>query len=371
MIIPQILLNDLSKDNTYFFEDILLKISPIIKGANFILWEETILFERNFSDYIGCKYWVGTKSWTSALYLWLLALWIWNWDEVITTAMTFNATIEAIVATGATPVFCDIKYSNGNIDEEKIEPLITNKTKAILAVHLYGSSCNNQRLTEICSKYNLYYIEDACQSHWTIQDWKKVWSYWDISCFSFMPAKVLWACWDAWMVLTNKEDIYSKLLLLRNHWRKDKYLHTTFWFNERIDNIQAAILDIKLWKLDSFIHKRRKIAKRYYAKLKFESFFTQEDIKNNNFYVYPIKVNNREELIINLNKLWIKTGVYYPIPNHLQPVFSYLGYKKGDFPVAEKLAATTLAIPMHPFLEDWEIEYVISQLNNNSDYAYR
>lgn len=361
---------DLKKEAPLFEKDVLLKVSNLIKDADFILREDTLLFEKRFSEYIWCKYWVWVKSWTAALYLSLIALWIWKWDEVITTPFTFNATIEAIVYTWAKPVFCDVKIEDWNIDEKKIEKLITKNTKGVLPVHLYWNSCNNNIISDICKRNNLFFIEDACQAHWSIYNWNKLGSFWDVSCFSFMPAKVLWAYWDAWIVLTNDKNIYDKIIKLRDHWRTEKYLHTYLWFNERIDNIQSAILNIKINKLDDFITKRRSVAKQYKEYITFDTFFEKDNLNNNNFYVYPIKVKNRLKLVEILKEKWISTGIYYPIPNHLQPVFRYLWYKKWDFPHAELLSDITLAIPMHPFLLDTEIEYIIKEINNLSKYAY-
>lgn len=185
-----------------------------------------------------------------------------------------------------------------------------------------------------------------------------------------MPAKVLGAYGDAWMVLTHNPSIAEKCYWLRDHGREAKYLHTSLWFNERIDTIQAAILGIKLGSINEFIKKRRVVAKRYFDQLHFQSFFSVDELNSINFYVYPLKVTLRDEFIKKLYDKGIKTGVYYPIPCHLQPVFSYLWYKKWDFPIAEKIAEINVAIPMNPYLEDDEVEYIINEVNKLDEHAY-
>lgn len=358
----------LARESKYFQKEVGEAFERMSLNADFVLREETRNFESNFAKYIGTDYACGTKSGTSALFLGLLALWITSGDEVITTPLTFIATSEAIAHTGARPVYCDVKLQDGNIDEEKIEALITSKTKAILWVHLYGNPCNNEKILEICKKHGLFYVEDASHAHGVQDNGKKLWSFGDIACFSFMPAKVLWAYGDAGIVVTSHAHIHERIEQLRNHGRSSKHIHSFIGYNERIDNLQAGILDIKLKKLDEAIAKRREIAKRYVKDINFPVYCNASLLDSLNFFAYCIKCEKRDILAEKLQEKGISTGLYYPVALHLQPAFSYLGYKKWDFPHAEYISQTSLALPVHQLLEEEEIEYIIETLREFSDF---
>lgn len=351
------------------YEFIKNKINPaltdIIKNGHFILGKDLEKFEVDFAEYCGCLHAVGVASGTAALHLALTALGLKKGDEVITTSMSFNATAEAIALTGATPVFIDVNEKNLSIDVQKIEARITKKTRAILPVHLYGIPVEIEKIMRICRKHKLFLVEDCAQAHGSLFQNRHVGSFGDIGCFSFMPSKNLGCFGDAGCIVTNNQTLAEKIKKLRNHGRTTKYIHDELGFAERMDNLQAAVLNIKLKFLDKWNQRRQEIAKTYDTQLdlsKIKRIETTPKSKNS-YYVYNILVKNREELSEALREKNIETGIYYPLPLHLQPVFKDLGYKEGDLPIVERLAKKILAIPMHPFLKENEIEYIISQVN--------
>ncbi len=363
-----IALIDLKREYDFLNKTITPTIVNVIKESRFILGPEVTKFENMFARYCGTKYAVGVASGTAALHLALVALGIKSGDEVITTTMTFNATAEAIVLAGAKPVFVDIREDNLSIDTSKIETAITKSTKAIIAVHLYGIPADMKKIKQLCKKYNLFVIEDAAQAHGSSYFGRKAGSLGDIGCFSFMPAKNLGSYGDAGGIVTNNLKLAQKVRQYRDHGRIEKYVHYAPAFAERMDNLQAVVLMVKLKYLDQWNKQRARIAKRYDKFLdltKVRLINIDKETTNSN-YVYTILVDNRQRLIKRLLEKGISTGVYYPIPLHLQPMFKDLNYRKGALPVAEKLARQTLSLPMHPFLTIKEIDYVIDQVNRNA-----
>lgn len=345
-------------------------LDNIMGRGDFILGKEEIMFEKEFAQYCGLKYAVGVNSGTDALFLGLLSLGIKKGDEVIVPAFTFIATALAVSYTGAKPVFVDIDERTYNIDIKKIEKAITKGTKAIIPVHLYGHAVEMEPLLKIARRYNLKVIEDCAQAHGAAYTFssgkrKKVGNIGDIGCFSFYPTKNLGAGGDGGIIVTNSKTIYETLLKLRDYGRKGRYEHIMFGYNSRLDTIQAAILRIKLKNLDKNNNLRRQKAS-YYNKLLSNMptiILPQEQPYARHIYhLYAVRVKNRSKIIAQLSKKGIRTLIHYPIPLHLQKVYKSLNYKKGQFPVAEKVAGEILSLPFYPHISFKEIKYVADTL---------
>ncbi len=346
-------------------DDIDRTIEEIALNSRFVLGKETQDFEQAICKYCNVKYAVGVASGTDALILALTALGITKGEEVITTPFTFMATAEAISRVGARPVFVDIDRRTYNIDPAKIEKAITPNTKAIIPVHLYGNPCDMDSVLKIAGEHKLKVIEDAAQAIAATYNNRKIGSFGDAGCLSFFPSKNLGAFGDGGMVLTNEKDIAEKLKLLRVHGTTSKYRHSVIGFNSRLDNLQAAILSIKLRKLDEWTEKRRKIARRYNTALKDISTIPQEQDKGKHVYhLYAIRVKQekRDALLSFLNENGVESRVYYPIPLHLQECYKELGYKEGDFPEAESAALETLVLPLFSEIDEDQQKYVIKMV---------
>ncbi len=357
-------------------------INRVLDNTAFILGEEVTKFEEEFAKFCGAKYGIGTSSGTSALHLALLSLGIGEGDEVITTPYTFTATVETIIHSGAKPVFIDIHPRNYNVDLQKLEEFIkkrckiSSKTgqlanrltgklvKAIIPVHLYGQPCDLDPILELAEEYNLKVIEDACQAHGGEYKGKRVGSIGDVGCFSFYPGKNLGAYGDGGMVVTNDEKIANKIRCLRDHGRREKYEHLIVGYNYRLDALQAAILRVKLKYLDEWNEKRRKNSSIYNGLLKDLNIITpyEEEYAKHVYHLYVIRIKRRYEVYKFLQEKGIACGIHYPLPLHLQKAYHSLGYKKGDFPVAEKCAQEVISLPIYPELKRKEIEYIVKIL---------
>lgn len=337
-------------------------IRNIIDNTSFIMGKPVEEFENNFANYCNAEYCVGTSSGTSALYLVLKALGIKEGDEVITVPNTFIATSEVISQVGAKIKFIDVDEETYNMDVEKLKNTIDENTKAIIPVHLYGHSCDMDQILEIAKEHNLKIIEDCAQAHGTKYKDKKI-PIGEIGCFSFFPAKILGAYGDAGCVVTNNEELANKIKLLRNHGREKKYEHLIEGFNHRLDSLQAAILNVKLKYLNEWIERRRNNAKLYSGLLKNVIMPIEKDYSKHSYYVYTIRVKNRDKLQEFLKENGIATQIYYPIPLHLQSAYKNLDYKEGDFPVTEKIAKEILSLPMFPELTEEEIKYICEKVN--------
>jgi len=344
-------------------------IRRVVECGEFILGNEVKAFEVEMAEYLGVKHAVGVASGTDALRFALIACGIKPGDEVITTPFTFIATAEAITQCGAVPVFVDIEPRTYNIDADKIEAKITQKTKAILPVHLYGQPANMLKIMELSRKYNLKVIEDCAQAMGALYVDAHVGSLGDAGAFSFFPSKMLGAYGDGGMVVTNDSKIAEKVAMLRNHGGKNKYCSIVSGFNSRLDEIQAAVLRVKLGHLDAWRNLRQQKATLYSDLL--------EDIKGitvpycardtyHAFNYYTIRVANgkRDELRQHLNDKGIATAVYYPLSLHLQKVYETLGYKLGDFPESEKAQEEVLSLPIYPELEDGKIKRVVQVIQD-------
>jgi dTDP-4-amino-4,6-dideoxygalactose transaminase len=354
-------LADLSLQYRGIQDEVLAKIRVIIESNAFIQGKWVTEFERDFSAAHGLIHAAGCSNGTSALHLALAALGIGHGDEVITTAMTFVATAEAICHAGATPVFVDVDPDSLNIDPKAIESAVTPKTKALLPVHLYGNPCDMDAIMNVAKRNHLLVIEDCAQAHLAKYKGIPVGTFGNACTFSFFPGKNLGAYGDAGLVGTadqSRMDIVRRLL---DHGRQSKYEHTVVGYNYRMDAIQAGILCVKLTRLASWTTARQRIAARYSKTLvaggfKIITIATETDMV---YHQFPVHVSNRDEAIKMLFDAGIQTGIHYPIPLHLQPAFKFLGHKKGDLPVAEKAASTILSLPIFPELSEEQIEHVI------------
>jgi len=341
-------------------------IEKVIENTSFIMGENVFKFESEFAKYCNKKYAVGISSGTSALRLALKAIGIKPGDEVITVPNTFIATVEAIRQLGAKVVFVDVDKDSYNIDPKKIENAITDKSKCILPIHLYGQPADIKHINEIAEKYNLKVIEDSCQAHGAEFNGEKVPI--NTGCFSFYPGKNLGAYGDCGAVVTNDEDIALKVSMLRDHGRKpgEKYEHTILGSNERMDAIQAAILRVKLKYLDTWIEARRKNALIYNKLLKGTDVVLpiEASYARHVYHLYVVRTKKRDELQKFLEAQEIKTIIHYPIPLHLQEACKDLDYKEGDFPITEQYSKEILSLPMYPELTDDMIKYIASVINS-------
>lgn len=354
---------DLKKEYEMYGKNIEKAVIEVMQSGSYILGNKVMLFENEIANYLGVQFAVGVANGTDALLLALEALDIGEGDEVITSPFTFFATAEVIAKVGAKPVFVDIEPNTYNIDVNKIEKAITENTKAIIVVHLFGMAVEMDEILKIASKYKLKVIEDACQAIGTEYKGKRVGGIGDIGCFSFFPTKNLGAFGDGGLVVTNNPDIFEKICFLRNHGSKERYVHTSIGMNSRLDEIQAAILIEKLKYLDMFIFKRMTVANKYTQELNhLKRKPPQYTDRSHTYHQYCIEVDERDQLINFLNQKGIATGIYYPIPLHLQKALQYLRYQQGDFPVSEKVAKHILALPINPTITVTEQEYIIKAM---------
>ena|SRR3989338_816664 len=338
-------------------------INEVLESTTFILGQQLTNFEKEFAGFCNAKYCSGLNTGTSALHLALLAKGIGKGDEVITTPNTFFATCEAISYTGAIPQFVDIDKETYNMDIEKLEKSITSKTKAIIPVHLYGQPADMKEIMEIAERHNLIVIEDACQAHGAEHHKKRV-PIADIGCFSFYPAKNLGAYGEGGAVVTNDKEIDNIIRAYRDHGQIKRHVHKFIGYNYRFDEIQAAILRVKLRHLNKWIELRRKNTKIYNELLEdCDAVIPVEKEYNKHVYhLYVIRVKQRQKLIEHLNSKGVQTAIHYPTPIHLQEAYSFLGYKKGSFPIAEQYVDGILSLPMYPELKQEEIVFVVKSV---------
>ncbi len=329
----------------------------VVSNTSFILGKEVAEFEKNWAAFCRAPYAVGTDSGTAALHLALLLCGVQPGDEVITTTHTFIATAEVISLIGARPVFVDIDPRTYNMDPNAIERAITPRTRAIIPVHLYGQPADMDPILEIGRKHHLRVIEDAAQAHGAEYRGRRTGTMAEIACFSFYPGKNLGAYGDAGALVTNNEEFAARARMLRDHGRQDKYKHQIVGYGYRLDALQAAILGAKLPHLEAWSARRREIADCY------TELLTNTDIVTPYvpahitpvYHLYVIRAKNRDGLRQHLKSRGIETGIHYPIPLHLQPVYESLGYKQGDFPHAEKAADEILSLPMYPEMTEEQV----------------
>lgn len=346
--------HELYKDE---IEEAILKVA---RNCNFIMGSEISEFEAELEKYIGVKYAISCSSGTDAILMALMAIDIKPGDEVITTPFTFIATSEMIALLGAKPVFVDIDEKTYNIDANKIEAAITSKTKAILPVSLYGQPADMDEILNIANKYNLKVIVDGAQSFGSTFNEIKDLALGDIATTSFFPAKPLGCYGDGGAIFTNNENFAKKIRSLRLHGQSKRYHHQYIGIGGRLDTIQAAVLLVKL------AHYKKDLTLRQDVALKYTNALHGKDVilpyidsrAKSAWAQYSIRVKNRDEIQLKLKEVGIPTAVHYPMPLHLQECFKYLGYKSGDFPIAEMISNEIMSLPMNPYLTKNEINYI-------------
>jgi len=360
MIVPFV---DLKVQYLAIKEEIDSAIQNVVDNTAFIMGPDVELFEQEFAEFCGADHAVAVGSGTAALHLALMSCRIKPGAEVITVPNTFVATAEAISHIGAKPVFVDVGKSSYNMDPTLIEAAITDKTQAIIVVHLYGQPADMDAINNIAKRNSLYVIEDAAQAHGAEYKGRPVGTLGDVACFSFYPGKNLGAYGDAGMVVTNDPHRASWVRLLRNHGREKKYTHLFVGYNYRMDTIQAAVLRVKLRHLKEWVALRRSNARFYNSCLSCCTIPKEMEYAKHAYHLYVVKTEERDALQTSLKGAGISAGVHYPIPLHLQPVYKHLDYKVGDFPVAEELSHKCLSLPMFPELKEEQITYVASSIN--------
>jgi len=335
-------------------------IARILDQGTFSAGPSVAAFEAEFARYCGVRHCVAVNSGTSALHLALIAAGVRPGDEVITVPFTFIATAWAISYVGAKPVFVDIEPDTCTMDAEKIERAIGPKTRAILPVHLYGQTANLGPMVELCKRYELALIEDAAQAHGAEYKHLRAGSFGHIGCFSFYPTKNLGACGEAGAITTNDEAMARRLRHLRDHAQIVKYTHEELGYNYRMDEMQGAVLEVKLRHLDQWNVARAQIAQRYKANLSQTpvSLPLEAPERRHVWHLFVVRSSRREQLLHRLSHAGIGTGLHYPVPLHLQPAYADLGHRPGDFPVAERVAGECLSLPMFPGLTESEIDRV-------------
>lgn len=383
---------DLNAQYRLIKDEIDSAILNVMSNSQFIMGDSVKEFEKEFGKYIGTKHAISVANGTDALIIALKALGIGYGDEVITTAFTFFASAESISSVGATPVFVDVELDTFNIDASMIEEKITSKTKAIMPVHIFGQPCDMDVITTIARKHNLFVIEDACQAVGAEYKGEKAGTFGDVACFSFFPTKNLGCAGDGGMIVTNNDKVATICKALRTHGSGEngkkaynllnkieevvetdnsldqtvynplKYYNYLVGHNSRLDEIQAAILHVKLKYLDNWNTQRRKHAAFYNLHLKETNLilpFEHVNVKHV-YHMYILQSEDRDELTAHLEKEGIATGIYYPVPLHFQKVYTHLGYKTGDLPNSEYLSKRTFAIPMFAELDEKILQYTIN-----------
>lgn len=335
-------------------------IQRVLQSAHFILGEEVRRFEESFGDYVGAADCVGVASGTAALQLAFLACGVGPGDEVITSAHTFVATVEAIWHVGAKPVFVDIDPLTYTLDPSQVETAITTRTRAILPVHLYGQPADLAPLLDIARRHNLWLIEDAAQAHGAEYNGKRCGAIGHLACFSFYPGKNLGAYGDAGAVTGNDLSLLNKVRKLRDHGRTSKYEHDELGYGERLDSLQAAILGAKMPFLKTWTESRREAASGY-RQLLGQTHLTLPYEANNRrhvYHLYVVRTPHRDALLAHLQKDGIQAGIHYPTPVHFQPVYRKLNYPEMRLPETEQAAREVLSLPLYPELGSEQLEFI-------------
>lgn len=344
-------------------------IKNVINDTAFVKGKYVKKFEEEFAEYCGAEFCVGVGNGTDALFVVMKALGIEQGDEVITAANSFIATAEAISATGAKPVFVDCHSDYYVIDVTKIEEKISNRTKAIIPVHLYGQPANMDKINEVANKHNLYVVEDAAQAHGALYKGKKVGTFGDAASFSFYPGKNLGAYGDAGAIVTNNSELATKCRMLADHGRIGKYNHEFEGYNSRLDGLQAAILSAKLKYIDEWNEKRRAVAHKYNGLLKSALVVIPSEVPDTKsvYHLYIIRTEQRDKLRQYLEAQGISTGIHYPVGLPFLTAYQYLQHKPEDFPVTYKYQNEVLSLPVFPELDGESIRYICTCINNFSD----
>ena len=343
------------------FEDKALKV---LRSGWYVLGHEVEAFEKEFAEYTGSRFCVGLASGLDALWIALRLLNIGSGDEVIVQANTYIATVMGITINGATPVFVEPDEHYG-MDVTKIEALITYRTKAILVTHLYGMASNMDEIVRICKENDLRLIEDCAQSHGATYKGRMTGTFGDVGCFSFYPSKNLGAFGDAGAVVLNDESLAKKFKIFRNYGSEKRYYNKVVGANSRLDELQAGLLRVRLAHIQELNNEKVRIAKRYSSEISNPKIILPSLVDGATcvWHQYVIRCNERDKLIEYLNSKNIGSIIHYPIPPHLAEAYKYLGYKRGDFPIAEHFADTVLSIPMYNGMTKEEQNYVIDAIN--------
>lgn len=357
-------------DLTYIHNEIREEVDQMMKkvlDSNwFILGKEVEEFEKEYASYCGAKHCIGVGNGLDALHLILAGYGIGAGDEVIVPANTFIATALAVSYCGATPVLVDADEETCNLDIKKIEEKITDKTKAIMAVHLYGRAVEIDEIYKVAEKHNLKVIEDAAQAHCAMLNGKKTGNLGDAAGFSFYPGKNLGAFGDAGAITTNDDLLAKKIRALRNYGSEEKYKHIYKGFNSRLDEMQAGILRIKLKHMNQWTQERQRIAAYYLENISNAKITLPKAPERSQhvWHIFPVFVENREALMKHMESKGIMTLIHYPIPVHLQEGYQELGYKEGDYPVAERLAKQEVSLPLWVGMQKEDLEAVVEALNS-------
>ena len=363
MIMP----NNLLRQYELHKDEYETKALEVLRSGWYVLGKEVKAFEEEWADYIGTNYCVGLASGLDALWISFRLLDIQEGDEVIVCSNAYIACVMGITINGAIPVFVEPdEYDNINAD--KIEEAITPRTKAILAVHLYGQSCDMTKIMDIANKHNLKVVEDCAQSHGTHWQGQRVGTFGDVSCFSFYPSKGCGAFGDGGCICTNNKELADKFKVFRNYGSEKKYHNQVVGANSRLDELQAGLLRVKLTHLDELNEERCRIADKYNREINNE-LIRKPNIRPDSdcvWHQYVIHTEYRDELKQYLEDQGIGTLIHYPIPPHLSEAYEYLGHQKGDYPIAEKNADEVLSLPMYNGMTDEEIEKVINSINGFS-----
>lgn len=351
---------DLKAQYNSIKDEVNAAVLNVLESTQFILGDEVQALEQEFASYCNAEYGIALNTGTSALHLALLAAGIGPGDEVITVPFTFVATVAAIVYTGATPVFVDIDPVSYTIDVGQIEQAITERTKAILPVHLYGQPADMDPILEIARRHGLTVIEDAAQAHRAEYKGKRVGSLGDIGCFSFYPGKNLGAYGEGGMAVTNNPDYARIMRMLRDWGQESRYNHVLKGYNYRMDGVQGAILRVKLRYLDQWTEARRTHAMQYDQLLADSGLKTPTVMPYSYhvYHVYAVRSPQRDRLQKELQTKGIQTGIHYPIPVHLQPAYMDLGYPLGSFPHSESVAKEVFSLPMYAELGSTQVDTV-------------
>lgn len=342
-------------------------VSGVLERCDFILGKAVDEFERDFAAYVGAKHCVSVASGTDALFLALKALEIGVGDDVLVPANTYIATALAVTQTGARPVFVDMHPASFNMDPADLEDRITPKTRAVIPVHLYGQPADMNTIMAFARKHGLKVVEDACQAHGAMYAGMRCGTFGDAAAFSFYPGKNLGAYGDGGAITTSDPVLAEKVKLLRNYGQRVKYEHDMKGGNSRLDTLQAAVLSVKLKRLDGWCRKRFAHAVRYCGLLKDERFvktpvFDSFAELSHVFHLFVVRVPRRNELLAHLKDKGVNCVIHYPIPIHLQKAYCELGYSRGAFPESESAADEIISLPMFPELTGDQIEYVVDQL---------
>jgi dTDP-4-amino-4,6-dideoxygalactose transaminase len=355
---------DLKAQYASIGRDLEAAVLDVLRRGEYVLGSSVASFEKNFAAYCGAKEAMAVNSGTSALHLALLALDVGPGDEVITVPMTFVATVAAIRYANARPVMVDIDSETWTMDPAELERAITPRTRAIMPVHLHGRLANMAAILEIANRHGIPVIEDAAQAHGAELDGRRAGTFGVVGCFSFYPGKNLGACGEGGGVVTDRPDLAQKVRQLRDWGQTAKYQHDLHGFNYRMDGIQGAALDVKLRHLAEWTSRRQAAARQYDLLLSKIGVDTPKPATDREhvYHVYALRTPDRDRVQAGLGDAGVMTNIHYPIPVHLQKAYADLGYRVGDFPVAEALAKETLSLPMFPEISGAQIERVCTEL---------